>query len=92
MKVKTVTNTKYTSCDEFGEELQYIYFGNTDDESDDSESFDIDFVIQNFNRQMTVRTDDYQNLSYTNISKNQRRIQNLLKLLTCCSMRKTLTA
>ena len=74
MKVKTVTNTEYTFCDEFGEELQYIYFG---DESDDSESFDIDFFIQNFNRQMIVRIDDYQNLSYANASKYQRRIQNL---------------
>ena len=45
MKVKTVTNSEYTFWDEFGEELQYIYFGDTDDESDDSESFDIDFFI-----------------------------------------------
>ena len=35
-------------CNEFSKELQYIYFGVTDDESNDSENFwfsDIDFFI-----------------------------------------------
>ena len=67
-KVKTVINAEDTKtfCDEFSEEVEYIYFG---DESDDSETSDIDFVIKNFNGQIIVRTDDYQKLSYASVSK-----------------------
>ena len=43
---KTTTN----QIDEFSEELEYIYFGDTGDESDDSETSDIDFTISNFKR------------------------------------------
>ena len=41
----------------------------TGDESNDSKISDIDFVIQNFNGQIIVRTDDYQNLSYPSVPK-----------------------
>ena len=46
-KVKTVINAEDTKtfCNEFSEELEYIYFGDTGDESDDTETSDIDFVI-----------------------------------------------
>lgn len=50
------------------EELEYIYFSNTGDENDDGESSDIDFLIQNFNGQTILGTDDYQNLSYESVS------------------------
>ena len=70
-KVKTVINAEDTKtfCDEFSEELEYIYFGDTGDESNDSETSDIDFVIKNFNGQIIVRSDDYQKLSYASVSK-----------------------
>ena len=41
----------------------------TGDESDDSETSDIDFVIQNLNRQFIVRTDEYKYLLCTSVSK-----------------------
>ena len=34
-----------TFCDEFSKALEYKYFSGTCDENDDSETFDIDFVI-----------------------------------------------
>ena len=45
-KVKTVKNAENTKtlCDEFSEELEYIFFGDTGDESDGSEILNIDFV------------------------------------------------
>ena len=46
-KVKTVINAADTKtfCNEFSEELEYIYFGDTGDECDDTETSDIDFFI-----------------------------------------------
>ena len=41
--MKSAENTK-TLCDEFSEELEYIFFGDTGDESDGSEILNIDFV------------------------------------------------
>ena len=36
----------------------YVYFGDTGNKSDDGKSSDIDVVIQNFNGQIIVQTDD----------------------------------
>ena len=50
LKKKAVINTEDTKifCDDFSEDLQCIYFGDTDDESNDSGTFDIDFVHLEF--------------------------------------------
>ena len=45
--VKTVINTEDTKifCNEFSEELEHIYFGDTGNKRDQSETSSIDFVI-----------------------------------------------
>ena len=49
----------------FSEELESIYFGDTDYENDDRKISDVGFVIYNFNGQTTTSTDYYQELQIT---------------------------
>lgn len=49
----------------FSEELEYIFFSDTDYENDVREISDVDFVIQNFNGQTIASTDYYQELQRT---------------------------
>ena len=49
----------------FSEELESIYFSDTDYENDDRKISDVGFVIYNFNGQTTTSTDYYQELQIT---------------------------
>ena len=65
-KVRTAINIEDTTtfCYEFRKTLGYKYFSGTFDQNDGSETFDIDFVIQNFKEQTIVPTDKYQNVLF----------------------------
>ena len=65
-KVRTAINIEDTTtfCNEFRKTLGYKYFSGTFDQNDGSETFDIDFVIQNFKEQTIVPTDKYQNVLF----------------------------
>ena len=80
-KARTAINIEDTTkfCNEFRKTLGYKYFSGTLDQNDDSETFDIDFVIQNFKEQTIVPTDKYQNVLFAIFWRHYGRIQSSVK-------------
>lgn len=66
-KVRTAINNEDTTtfCNELNKILEYIYFDDTCDANDDIKTFNINFVIKEFNGQTTIPTDSCHNMVFT---------------------------
>ena len=66
-KVRTAINNEDTTtfCNELNKILEYIYFDDTCDANDDIKTFNINFVIKEFNGQTTIPTDSCHNMVST---------------------------
>ena len=66
-KVRTAINNEDTTtfCNELNKILEYIYFDDTCDANDDIKTFNINFVIKEFNGQTTIPTDSCYNMVFT---------------------------
>ena len=66
-KVRTAINNEDTTtfCNELNKILEYIYFDDTCDANDDIKTFNINFVIKEFNGQTTIPTDSCHNMLFT---------------------------
>ena len=66
-KVRTAINNEDTTtfCNELNKILEYIYFDDTCDANDDIKTFNINFVIKEFNGQTTIPTDSCYNKVFT---------------------------